>query len=93
MTKSKKVTKNVKVVEYLERVARLEFMNEPTDDDIINIVSGLSANDYQTELTTFERHQRRYSSYYSYNEEKPEETTTTIYLLNIYKKVTKEVEG
>ena len=85
---TKKVTKNVKVIEFIERVAELTFCNEPTDEDIVKIGFALGDYGYQTELTTSER--RRYKHYWRYEEDKPE--SETLYILNIYKKITKEVE-
>ena len=91
---TKKITKNVKVVEFIERVAELNFCNEPTDEDIIKITSALGSCEYQTELTKSERRRYRYRPYHTYvdDQKSNEEEVETIYILNIFKKITKEVE-
>ena len=87
---TKKVTKNIKVIDFIEKVGLLEFCGEPTDNELVNIVSALGECGYQTELSSFERRKHvHYTSYYRDEDEKPE--VNTIYVLNIYKKITKEV--
>lgn len=85
---TKKVSKNVKVIEFIERIGELYFCTEPTDDDIIKIVSALGGYEYQTELVKNERRRHRRG----YWDEEEESCVEQIYILNIYKKITKEVE-
>lgn len=85
---TKKVTKNVKVVELIERVCELQFCVEPTDEEVAKIISALGGCGYQTEAIQTER--RRYHHYWRDDNDKPE--VETLYILNIYKKITKEVE-
>ena len=87
---TKKVTKNIKVVEFIEKVGELNFCDEPTDEDLFKITSAFSDSDYQIELTSHER-RRYYHSYWRDPDEKPA-VEETIYTLNIYKKIIKEVE-
>lgn len=91
MNRKKKVTKDVRVIELIEKVAELYFSNEPTNDDIINIASALGDYNYQTELTKTERRRYRHR-FASYIDEEKSEEVETIYILNVYKKITKEVE-
>ena len=81
---TKKTTKDVKVIELIERIGELYLCDEPTNEDIANIVSALGDRNYQTELIQQKRKR------YLYDED--ERVTETFYRLLIYKKVTKEVE-
>ena len=94
MNIQKKVSKNVKVIELIERVAELYFCDEPTDEDIFKITAAFGNYDYQTELTKSERRRYRYRPYHTYvdDQKSNEEEIETIYILNIFKKITKEVE-
>ena len=85
---TKKVTKNVKVVEFIEKVCDLHICVEPTDEEVVKIVSALGGCGYQTELVQTKR--QRYRHYWCDDNDKPE--VETFYILNIYKKITKEVE-
>lgn len=89
---TKKVTKNVKTLDFIEKIGSLYFWDEPTDEDMAKIVSALGDCEYQTELVHDER--RRYRRYWNDDENCRSTTQETerIYILNIYKKITKEVE-
>ena len=47
---TKKTTKDVKVIELIERIGELYLCDEPTNEDIANIVSALGDRNYQTEF-------------------------------------------